>query len=184
MKGQKKSASVGRSQKRKTSETKNRRDYVDRRGKTPVGESRIYNERQHQDSTFRSAEHREYQKLTCPSPSKVPSFQSHVDPWDPPRIHHQSHIRSHHRSAPYPILRHDRSSSSTMMRLPLRTSADTFVMSAPHFEQFDQNIHTNHASANPGYNFELRNWSGCSGPDVRRPLHPLVLGTKSYRQRK
>ncbi|PON43977.1 SAP domain containing protein [Parasponia andersonii] len=171
MKGRKKIASAGLSQKRKTCETKRKRDYIDRRAETSLRESRIYNDRQYQDSTVRSSEHfKEYQKFARPNTGKVPSFQSHRDP---PRIHHQSQISSQYMSAPYPAFRHDRSSDPTIMRLPLRTSADIFVMPAPQLQRFDHTTHTNHASVNPLDNFELRNWSGFQGPDIRRPLHPF-----------
>ncbi|POO02759.1 SAP domain containing protein [Trema orientale] len=182
MKGRKKIASAGLSQKRKTSETKKKRDYIDRRGETSLRESRIYNARQYQDSTIRSSEHfREYQKFARPNTSKGPSFQSHRDP---PRIHHQSQIRSQYMSAPYPTFRHDWSSDPTIMRLPLRTSADTFVMPAPQLQRVDHTTHTDHASVNPLDNFELRNWSGFQGPDIRRPLHPFFPGTETYWRRK
>ncbi|KAM6564382.1 hypothetical protein CsatB_024380 [Cannabis sativa] len=146
-KDQKKIPSAGPSRKRKASETMKRKDNFDSRGKTPLGESRNYNNsRQHHDSTFRSSEHfREYQKFSRPFTSNFPNFQSHADP---PWVNDHSQIRSHYRSAPDPFSRHAWSSNPYV------------TMPGPQFGHFDHTFNTNHASQNPGYYFESRNWSG------------------------
>ncbi|XP_062102082.1 zinc finger CCCH domain-containing protein 62-like [Humulus lupulus] len=167
-KDQKKISSAGLSRKRKASETKKRRDNFDRRGKDPVGESSNYNSHRHHDPTFRSFEHfREYRKFSRPITSNDPNFQSHTDP---PWVNDQSQIRSQYRSAAYPISRPR--SSDTCDRMP-----------GPQFERFDHTFQTNHASLNPGYNFESRNWSGFLGPYVHRPtMHPFIPGTDGQRR--
>ncbi|XP_004288056.1 PREDICTED: uncharacterized protein LOC101300563 [Fragaria vesca subsp. vesca] len=133
-----------------------------------------------QNERSKSSQHSSKRKKAAhPNIDQIPTLLSQPDP----RIRHLSQVESQHRNAPYPYYSHPIGSTSTMLRYPNETDANTFVLPASQFPSFTNNNYSHYGFIDPVYNRELNIQNQLSRLDAGRPFDPYISGAGTYGHR-